>query len=130
VIVDSSALVAILREEPGFKTLRDKIVYSEKLPRLPSPNYVETAVVIDGKRDPATSRKLDDLIEELEIEVVAFTPQHAKVAREAYRDYGKGSGHPAGLNFGDAMAYALAKCERLPLLFVGDDFVHTDIEAA
>jgi ribonuclease VapC len=129
-IVDSSALVAILREESGWKALRSKIVYSEKLPRLANPNYLETAIVTDGKRDPATSRKLDDLIEELEIELVDFTSQHAKVAREAYRDYGRGSGHPAKLNFGDAMAYALAKCERQPLLFVGDNFPHTDIEVA
>lgn len=129
-IVDSSALVAILREEPDWKTLRSKIVYSEKLPRMTSPNYVETAVVIDGSRNPATSRKLDDLLEELEIEVVAFTPQQARVAREAYRDFGKGSGHPARLNFGDCMAYALARSERAPLLFVGNDFTHTDIEAA
>ena len=70
------------------------------------------------------------MIEDFEIEIVPFTAEHAKIAREAYRDYGKGSGHPAKLNFGDVMAYALARSEREPLLYVGNDFIHTDIESA
>lgn len=110
--------------------MRDKIVFSARSVQMSSGNFLETAIVIDRKRDSAGSRKLDQLIAELEIEVVPFTPEHAKLAREAYRDYGKGSGHPAKLNFGDAMAYALARSAREPLLFVGDDFTHTDIEAA
>jgi ribonuclease VapC len=130
VIVDSSALVALLREEPGHVSLRNKIISADRLPRMASPNFLETALVIDGKREPIASRKLDDLIKELEIEVVPFTAEHAKIAREAYRDFGKGSGHPARLNFGDSIAYALAKTEGQPLLYVGSDFAHTDIAAA
>jgi ribonuclease VapC len=130
VIVDSSALVAILREEPGYERLRDVLVWSSGPNRLPSANYLETAIVIDARRDPLASRKLDDLLAEFEIEIVSFTADHARLAREAYRDFGKGSGHPARLNFGDCIAYALAKAERAPLLFVGDDFSHTDAEAA
>lgn len=129
-IVDSSALVAILREEPERPVLREKLLYSEVLPRLASPNYLETAIVIDGKRDPVASRRLDELIAEFEIEVIPFTAEHAQLARAAYRDFGRGSGHPAKLNFGDSIAYALARCERQPLLYVGNDFSHTDIEAA
>ena len=129
-IVDSSALVAIINGEPGCEILYRKMVFAEIPPRMVSGNYLETAIVVDGKRDPKSSRKLDDMITELKIAVVPFTPEHAKFAREAYRDYGKGSGHPAQLNFGDCMAYALARSEREPLLYVGNDFVHTDIEAA
>src|SRR5262245_31028540 len=97
---------------------------------LSSPNYLETAIVVDGWRDPVARRKFDDLIEEYEIKVVSFTAEHAGIARAAYRDFGRGSGHAAKLNFGDSMAYALASSERKPLLFVGSDFSQTDIEAA
>ena len=129
-IVDSSALVAIIHGEPGYERLQRQMVFAAKPPRMSSVNFLETAIVIDGKRDPKASRKLDDLIKELEIELVDFTPEHARLARAAYRDFGKGSGHPAKLNFGDCMAYALAQSEREPLLYVGDDFTHTDLEAA
>ena len=129
-IVDSSALVAIIHGEPGYERLQRQMVFAAKPPRMSSVNFLETAIVIDGKRDPKASRKLDDLIKELEIELVDFTPEHARLARAAYRDFGKGSGHPAKLNFGDCMAYALAQSEREPLLYVGDDFAHTDLEAA
>ena len=129
-IVDSSAIVAILRDEPGWQQLSRKLAYGELPLRMASANFLETAIVIDGKGDPVVSRRLDDLIEEFEIEVVPFTAEHARLARAAYRDFGKGSGHPAKLNFGDSIAYALARSERQPLLFVGNDFVHTDIEAA
>ena len=129
-IVDASALVAILREEPGFDVLRRKLVYADSPAHMVSAGFLEAAIVVDGKRDARASRKLDDIVVELEIEVVPFTAAHAVLAREAYRDFGKGSGHPAKLNFGDCMAYALARSERKPLLYVGDDFAHTDIEAA
>ena len=95
-----------------------------------SSNFLEAAIVADGNRDPVLSRKFDDLLERFDIEVVPFTPELADVARQAYRDFGKGSGHPAKLNFGDCMAYALARSERKPLLYVGKDFAQTDIEAA
>lgn len=129
-IVDSSALVAILHDEPGSHLLRRKLVFADAPPRMASVSFLETAIVIDGRRDPGVSRKLDDLVDEFEIGIVPITAEHAKIAREAYRDYGKGSGHPAKLNFGDSIAYALARSEREPLLYVGNDFSQTDIEAA
>jgi ribonuclease VapC len=130
VIVDSSALIAMLYKEEGYKKLARVLVNSEVLPRISSGNFLEAAIVADGKRDPVASRRFDDLFDEFEIEVVPFSPEHAELARQAYRDFGKGSGHPAKLNFGDCMAYALARSERQPLLYVGNDFAHTDIEAA
>lgn len=129
-IVDSSALVAILREEPEREVLREKLLFAERAPRMASVNFLETAIVIDAKRDALVSRRLDDLIEKFEIEIVSVTADHARIARDAYRDFGKGSGHPAKLNFGDSIAYALARGESEPLLFIGRDFIHTDIEAA
>jgi ribonuclease VapC len=130
VIVDSSAIVAKLHKEPGFERIVDTLLRSETTPRMGSPTFVETSIVIDRKRDPALTRSFETLIDRFGIEIVPFTPEHARLARQAYRDFGKGNGHPAKLNFGDAMAYALAQAERAPLLFVGVDFTHTDIEAA
>ncbi|MBW8754715.1 MAG: type II toxin-antitoxin system VapC family toxin [Sphingomonadales bacterium] len=129
-IVDSSALIAILKREPGCDQLRERLLFAKGGVRLASPSYLEASIVVDGWRDATLSGKFDDLIQEFEIEIVPFTADHAHVAREAYRDFGKGSGHPAKLNFGDSIAYALARSERAPLLFVGDDFPHTDIEPA
>ena len=120
----------MLYDEPECGRLRRALNQSEQTPRIASPNFLETAIVIDSKRTVDGSRALDDLLAEFKIEVVPFTAEHARMAREAYRDYGRGSGHPAKLNFGDSIAYALARSERQPLLYVGNDFVHTDIEAA
>ena len=86
--------------------------------------------MIDSARDPIASRTLDDLIDNFKIVVEPFTAEQAQIARQAYRDYGKGSGHRAQLNFGDCFSYALARVKREPLLFKGDDFVHTDVRPA
>lgn len=93
-------------------------------------NFLEAAVVIDGSRDPIASRRFDELINTAEIAVVPVTAAQAHIARAAYRDFGKDSGHPAGLNFGDCFAYALARESQEPLLFKGKDFIHTDVRAA
>ena len=90
-------------------------------------NFVETALVIDGSRDPVASRRFDDLIKEALIVIEPVTEAQAKIAREAYRDFGKDSGHSAKLNFDDCFAYALTRSTGEPLLFKGDDFIHTDI---
>ncbi|QGN56064.1 type II toxin-antitoxin system VapC family toxin [Novosphingobium sp. Gsoil 351] len=129
-IVDSSALIAMLNKEAGYQRLARALVDSEALPQIASGNFLETAIVADGRRDPVLSRRFDDLLDQFDIEIVSFTPELAEIARQAYRDFGKGSGHPAKLNFGDCMAYALARSEGKPLLYVGNDFTHTDIEAA
>src|SRR5438105_3023959 len=92
--------------------------------------YLETAIVIDSRRNPIASRRVDEFLEEAEIAIEAVDAEQAKLARAAYRDFGKGSGHPAQLNFGDCFSYALARSRREPLLFKGDDFVHTDIRSA
>ena len=128
-ILDSSALVAILRDEPEAATLAMAIEASTER-RISAVNYVEAAIVIDCGRDPAASRRFDDLLREAKIVVEPVTVEQARIAREAYRDYGKGSGHPARLNFGDCFAYALAKDAGEPLLFKGDDFRQTDVTAA
>ncbi len=98
--------------------------------KLSAATYVEIGAVIDQARDPIASRRVDELITGLRIQVESVTAQQANLAREAYRDFGKGSGHPAGLNYGDCFSYALAKACAEPLLFKGDDFRHTDVEIA
>ncbi len=128
-IIDTSALIAILRDEPEAAACAQTIEASATR-RVSAANFVEAAVVIDGSRDPIASRRFDDLIREAQIVIEPVTEQQARIAREAYRDFGKGSGHPAQLNFGDCFAYALAKVTREPLLFKGRDFAHTDVEVA
>ena len=125
-IIDMSALVAILRDEPEAK---DCALAIERNPtrRVSAANFVETALVIDGSRDPIASRRFDDLVKEARIVIEPVSEAQARIAREAYRDFGRGSGHPAKLNFGDCFGYALAKTTGEPLLFKGDDFIHTDI---
>jgi len=93
-------------------------------------NYLETAVVIDSRRGPVNSRNLDALIALADIEIVPVTVAQAQIARQAYRDFGRGSRHAANLNFGDCFAYALAKDTGEPLLYKGDDFIHTDVAPA
>lgn len=127
-IVDTSAVIAVLRNES------DAIVIGEALQRSPicrlsAVTYVEAGVVTDSNRDPVLSRRLDDLIRDVRMRIEPVTVQQAQIARQAYRDFGKGR-HTGGLNFGDCFAYALAKDLDEPLLFKGADFTHTDIEVA
>jgi len=129
VIVDSSALISILRYEPEAPQFA-RLIEQATRPRISAVSYVEVAAVIDGSRDPVASRRLDELIEEASFVIEPVTEAQARMARQAYRDFGKGSGHPARLNFGDCFAYALAKEKREPLLFKGDDFSHTDVKVA
>jgi ribonuclease VapC len=91
---------------------------------------VEAGVVIDGRGDPHRARILDSFLDAADIAIEPGTAEQAMIARQAYRDFGQGSGHPAGLNFGDCFAYALAKAHDESLLFKGGDFVHTDIRSA
>ena len=128
-IVDSSALVAILRAEPEQAQFAAIIVRAGG-GRLSAASYLETAIVIDRARDPVTSRALDPFLAANGIVVESVSAEQAKIAREAYRDFGRGSGHPAQLNFGDCLTYALAKAMAEPVLFKGDDFSHTDLAAA
>ncbi len=90
-------------------------------------NYLEAGIVIDGGRDAVASSRLDIILERLSVEIVPVTQSQAKIARQAYRDFGKASGHPAKLNFGDCFAYALATERGEPLLYKGDDFAHAGL---
>ena len=96
--------------------------------RMSAASWVETAVIVDANRDPVLSGRFDDLITEAGIVVAPVTADHARLARQAYRDFGKGR-HPAGLNFGDCFSYALARATGQPLMFKGDDFALTDVTA-
>lgn len=128
-IIDTSALVAILRDEPDAQTLADAIAAAATR-RISAASYVEVGAVIDGARDPIASRRVDELIAVANISIEPVTEEHARIARAAYRDFGKRSGHAAGLDFGDCLAYALAVASGEPLLFKGDDFARTDVRSA
>lgn len=128
-ILDTSAVIAILRNESEAMRFAELIEAADQR-RISAVNYVEAAAVIESNRDPIANRRFDELLREAEVRIEAVTVKQARLAREAYRDFGKGSKHKAKLNFGDCFAYALAKDLSEPLLFKGDDFVHTDIEAA
>jgi ribonuclease VapC len=125
-IVDTSALIAILRGEPDADALAGLLAAAEE-PWMSAGTYLEAAVVVDAARDPVLSRRFDDLVAEAGIRVEPWTQDQAEIGRQAYRDFGKGSGHPAQLNLGDCFAYSLARQTGRPLLFKGDDFTHTDI---
>jgi ribonuclease VapC len=127
VIVDTSVLVAIVHREPEGPAFA-RIIAGQPVARISAASYVELAAVVDGRRDPVASNALDSILRELEIEVAPLTAHQARIAREAYRSFGRGSGHPARLNMGDCFAYALARDLAEPLLFKGRDFALTDIE--
>jgi len=126
VIVDTSALVAVLRGEPDADAYLVALDVAGA-PRMSAATFVEACIVVDANRDPILSRRLDELLRVAGVVVEPVTREQADVARAAYRDFGKGSGHPAGLNFGDCFSYALARVTAQPLLFKGDDFSHTDV---
>lgn len=128
-ILDTSAIIAILRDEPEATAFANAIEQAAHR-YISAVNYVEAAVVIDGSRDPIASRRFDDLIREAQLIIEPVTEAQARAARQAYRDFGKGSRHPARLNFGDCFSYALAKEKNEPMLFKGDDFPKTDITPA
>lgn len=128
-IIDTSAIIAILRDEPEAMSCAQAIVDAITR-RVSAVNFVESAVVIDASRDPIATRRFDDFVREANISIEPVTERQAQIARDAYRDFGKGSGHPAKLNFGDCFAYALTKEFGEPLLFKGTDFAQTDIVSA
>jgi ribonuclease VapC len=128
-IIDTSALVAILKQEPGWEALAEALDSSPGSSMAAS-TYVELSIVVDRWKNPTLSSRVDELIEQFHIAIEPVTMEQAHIARQAYRDYGKGSGHRANLNFGDCFSYALARALREPILFKGDDFQHTDLRRA
>ncbi len=128
-IVDTSAVLAILRDEPdGDRYGRALAEAGETM--ISAATFVESAIVVDANHDPVLSGRFDSLLAVAGVQVEPVTSRQAEIARQAYRDYGKGSGHPAGLNFGDCFAYALARVTGQPLLYKGGDFAQTDVEPA
>lgn len=125
-ILETSALVAVITGEPDREALLRQMQAATRL-RMSVGSYLECAIVVDGRRDPVLSRYLDALLEALGVELVPVDADQARVARQAYADFGHGSGHPAQLNFGDCFGYALSATSGEPLLYKGDDFGHTDL---
>ena len=123
-IVDSSALMAIVEGEPDADALLARA--AEGPCRMSAASWVEVGIVADA-RSARHGERLNQIIDALEIEIVPVTVRQAEIARLAYRRYGRGSGSPARLNYGDCFAYALAEQQQCPLLFVGNDFAQTDI---
>ena len=127
-IIDSSAILAILLREPDAGRFEDAI--ADAWPRrMTAVALLEAAMVVEGRGGAGAGDELDALLKRARIELVPVTLEHVGVARQAWRRFGKGN-HPAALNFGDCFAYALAEVSGEPLLFKGDDFTLTDIEAA
>lgn len=127
-VVDSSALVAILLGEPDAEQFAAALG-TAPVRLLSAVTRVELSFVIEGRKGEAGRADLDQLLRDGAFEIVSVTAQHAEIAIDAFRQYGRGR-HRAGLNIGDCFSYALAAASGLPLLFKGGDFTHTDIPAA
>ena len=126
-IVETSVLVAVLKHEDGWETLMQQALDDPSVKRVSAANYLEAAAVTDRTNDPVRMEALDTLMESLDAHIAPVTAIQARIARDAYRRFGKGSGHPARLNFGDCFAYALSVDANEPLLFKGTDFSQTDV---
>lgn len=127
-VLDTSAMVAILQSESGSAELETKVLNADRR-RMSSANVLETAIVMQSRYGDAGEREVDAILQRIRVDVVPVSLQHVDMARSAFRRFGKGR-HPAKLNFGDCFAYALSKALGEPLLFVGEDFGKTDVSAA
>lgn len=124
-VVDASAMVAILLDEPERSRFNEKIE-SDTVRLMSAVSFVETGMVVEARLGEAAGRELDLFVHQAGIDVVPVDREQAEIARRALRDWGKGR-HPAGLNLGDSFSYALAKTTGEPLLFKGADFAKTDV---
>jgi ribonuclease VapC len=124
-VLDTSSIFAILLAEPEAGILSEMISKDQKR-LLSAGTALELMIVLEARKGEAGGRELDLFLHRAKIDIVPFDGEQAEIARQAWRHYGK-SNHPAGLNFGDCFAYALAKISGEPLLFKGDDFNQTDI---
>jgi ribonuclease VapC len=127
-VIDTSALIAILFDEPEREALVDAVL-RDSVRLIAAPTLVESTIVAEARSGENAGRELDLLLARLRVDVLAFSEEHARLARSAWRRYGKGR-HAAGLNLGDCFSYAAAKQEGEPLLFKGTDFARTDIPPA
>jgi ribonuclease VapC len=128
VTLDSSALIAIFFEEPGYLDLVDRILEANHA-RVAAPTIVETSLVLAGRQRSRSAGQVERLLKELGVEVVPFGEAEWPIAVDAFLRYGRGR-HRAALNFGDCLAYAAAAAAGDTLLFVGDDFAQTDVTPA
>ena len=130
-IIDSSAIVAIFLKEPGHEVVLDKLIKADVV-GVGTPTLAETAIVLTVRLNTNTNTNtnpvslLNRFVTEFGIRQIPFAPEHWQEAAEAYSRYGKGR-HPAALNFGDCLTYAVAKLSGQPLLYVGEDFSKTDL---
>jgi len=127
-ILDSSAVVALFFQEPGHEDLLAKLAAAEQV-GIGAPTLAECGIVLTARMDHDARGLLARFLEEAKVVVVPFTDAHYAIAVGAWLKYGKGQ-HPAGLNFGDCLSYAVAKVAGMPLLCVGDDFVQTGLVLA
>ncbi len=129
-VIDASVLVAIFTSEADSLQLIERIVaYNKRL--LSAATWLEAAMVCESVSQRGGSEAdFKELIESLNVEVISFTPEQARLAFDAFKRFGKGRGTKASLNFGDCFAYALAKELQAPLLYKGNDFAHTDLQPA
>lgn len=127
-ILDSSAIVAMLTKEPGSEILIEKVLGRARK-GVGTPTLAETGIVLSSRIGSDSELLLAGFLRELDISVVPFGESHWRAAVDAFQRYGKGR-HPARLNFGDCLTYATAKLSGQPLLFVGEDFARTDLRVA
>jgi ribonuclease VapC len=128
-IVDTSALVAILRNEPEARRLVEALE-NASIAQIIAPSVLELCMVMLNTTAPEGLSRIRRMLHDLGIVTIPFTAEMADVAVQSFLLFGKGRGHKAQLNFGDCMAYAASKVEAMPLLFKGEDFAHTDVERA
>jgi len=124
-VIDTSAVVAILRQESGAEGLLNRLTFAGAR-RISAASLLETAIVLESKAGERGGEQLDLFLARAQIEVAPVTLEQVRIARKAWRRYGKGSGHAARLNFGDCFSYALAQSLGEELLYQGADFAHTD----
>ena len=129
IAIDSSALLAIILDEPERKSFLDSLDRAEKT-LVSAATLIESRMVAHGKGGEKLVLALDEIVQGYAMEIVPPSPAEIAIAHAAFVKYGKGNGHPAQLNFGDLFSYALAKSRGVPLLFKGDDFALTDVEVA
>lgn len=127
-VIDTSAIVAILFDEPERRRFNE-IIEAHEIRLISAATLLESSMVVEGRSGESAGRELDLLLHRARFVTAAVDPEQVDLARHAFRHYGRGR-HPAALNFGDCFAYALAAQRDVPLLFKGDDFSRTDIEPA
>ncbi len=125
-IIDASALVALIQNEPPAERIATVLAGTRNLV-VGAPTLTETLVVLTSRHGAVARTVFDRLRSEIDLRIAEFTAEHAYAAQRAYLRFGRGR-HPAGLNFGDCMSYAVAHVAHEPLLAIGDDFPQTDLE--